>query len=89
MVLLLTWKKRSNSFRGMSIIDSSTTGHSRPQERKVANRLYAGIAIAVAVALVCAIIIGRSRSLNPLKTDEASQQSMSTNPQPISEQPRR
>lgn len=73
----------------MSIIDSSTTGHSRPEERKVAKRLYAGIAIAVVVALVCAILIGRSRNLNPLKTNEASQQSMSNTPQPISEQPRR
>ncbi|MBC7742546.1 MAG: hypothetical protein H7061_10125 [Bdellovibrionaceae bacterium] len=49
----------------MSIIDSSTTGHSRPQERKFSNRLFIGIIALVAVAMVVALIMGQKKELSP------------------------
>ncbi len=61
----------------MSIVDSSTTGHSRPQERKVAKQLYIGIIVLVVAAMVIFLIVGQkketNRSENPAPPTSQSQ----------------
>ena len=47
----------------MSIVDSSTTGHSRPAERKVAKQLYIGIILLVVAAMVIFLIVGQKKDL--------------------------
>jgi cell division protein FtsN len=54
----------------MSIINSSTTGHSAKQERKFANKLFLGLGIAVVVAFVIFLVVRQGKSLKPQPIQE-------------------
>lgn len=54
----------------MSIINSSTTGHSPKQERKFANKLFIGLGIAIVAAFVIFLVARQDKDLKPQPVQE-------------------
>jgi hypothetical protein len=50
-------------------IVTATTGHSQPQERRVANWLYAAIGIAVVLAGVAFLLLSQKPVMSPMNLD--------------------
>ena len=69
----------------MSIINSSTTGHSPKQERKFANKLFLGLGLLIAVAFVIFLLTSQSQELKtaPAVDQLPAQESV----QPVTPQP--
>ena len=59
----------------MSIINSSTTGHSPKQERKFSRKLFLGLGIAIAVAFVVVMLTSRKTDLKATPTTDQLPQS--------------
>ncbi len=84
----------------MNTINSSTTHHSRPQERKFANKLFIGLGLLVVAAILVALIVGQKREVKPAGTaasteasstkpaDATAKSNTSSAPESISEQPK-
>ncbi len=67
-------------------IVANSDGHSRPQEKRVANWLYMTIAIAVILAAIAFMMLGRSVALKPTNLDHTSSSSDATKTQQPTEQ---
>jgi cellobiose-specific phosphotransferase system component IIC len=72
----------------MSIINSSTTGHSKVKERKFSNRLFIGLIALVLAAIVIALIAGQKKELNPTASENKNADSTSSAPVAPQDQPK-
>ncbi|MBC7419249.1 MAG: hypothetical protein H7328_00845 [Bdellovibrio sp.] len=71
----------------MSIINSSTTGHNRPQERKFSNKLFIGLILGVVAAVVIFLIVGQRKDMKIQPTEnKATESSTGSAPLPVQDQ---
>ena len=67
-------------------IVANSEGHSRTQEKRVANWLYMTIVIAVILAAIAFMMLGRSVPMKPTNLDHTSTSSDATKTQQSTEQ---
>ncbi len=61
----------------------ASTGHSRPSERKFANKLFIGLIVLVLAAFAISFVVGQKRDLRPAGVETAPSETNSvTAPEP-------
>ncbi len=54
----------------MSIINSSTTGHSPKEERKFTNKLFLGLGVIIVLAFIVFLVARQGKNLKPQSVQE-------------------